>query len=183
MIWLLTLALTGPGHATGAGHEGARSLAPAPRAIAVEEMLTAESRRIRSGSARITTLLADGVRRSKTFADLVTKIHQTNVIIYIEQSFGLPPDMNGRILLQTFAGNQRYLRIQVRVPLQSDQTIAVIAHELHHALEVADDPAVVDEAGLVELYLRIGHRSHGVDGYDTEAARAAGQLVRRELIG
>jgi hypothetical protein len=61
--------------------------------------------------------------------------------------------------------------------------IAVIAHELQHAVEVAGDPGVVDDAGLVALYRRIGHNSAGGHSYDTDAARTAGHTVRDELIG
>ena len=83
--------------------------------------------------------------------------------------------------MQTTAGGQRYLRVQVRAMMQGDHVIAVVAHELHHALEVAGDKSVVDEVTLAELYRRIGHASIGAHGYDTDGARAAGIRVRDEL--
>jgi hypothetical protein len=181
MIWLLALTLAG-----AAGDPPSAASPPyvaATDARAVELMLASESRRLRSGSARVTKLVRDGIRRSRTFADLVAKIHHSNVIVYVETSFNLSPDMAGRTMLQTVAGGQRYLRVQVKASLQGDQVIAVIAHELLHALEVAADPSVVDDAGLVALYRRIGHASYGASGYDTEAARAIGKRVRDELVG
>jgi hypothetical protein len=183
MILLLTLMLAGGPGAAGAAPAIDRPVAVVARPLSAEAMLTSAERRIRSGNARITKLLSDGVRRSPTFADLVTTLHQTNVIVYVEPLNNLPPGIAGRILLQTVAGAQRYLRVQVRATLPGDQLISVIAHELRHALEVAGDPAVVDDAGLTVLYRRIGHVTYGAHGFDTDAARETGRRVWHELMG
>jgi hypothetical protein len=174
----------------GAVSYGPNPAAADPSAVATlipmksaQDLLASDSRRIRSSERRINTLLADGVRRSKSFADLVARIHRTDVIVYVETSHHLAGDTVGRILMQTAAGGQRYLRVQVRAMMQGDHIIAVVAHELHHALEVAGDKSVVDEVTLAELYRRIGHTSQGTHGYDTDGARAAGIRVRDELIG
>jgi hypothetical protein len=183
MLWFLPLAFAAFVEAApAAAPASSPTIVAARRASLAAAMLANESRRVRSPHARITTLLSDGVRRSATFADLVARIHDTDVIVYVEQTYGLPPDMSGRLLLQTVAGGQRYLRVQVRATLNGDQTIAVIAHELQHALEVAGDGQVVDDGGLVALYRRIGHVSHGSAGFDTDAANATGRRVRDELI-
>jgi hypothetical protein len=184
MVWLITLMLSGLPHAAAAPRPDVpRGVVARPAAAAPADLLASQARRIRSGSKRLTGLIAEGVRRSRTFADLVTRLHQTDVIVYVEPAHGLPADMAGRIALQTVAGGQRYLRMQVRPELHGDEIIAVMGHELQHALEVAADPAVLSEAGVAALYRRIGHQSHGSHGYDTEAARTAGRLVRDELIG
>ena len=183
MILLLTLMLAGGPGATGAAPSDDRPIAVVARPSSAEALLTSAERRVRSGNPRITKLLSDGVRRSRTFADLVTTLHRTNVIVYVEPVNNLPRDVAGRILLQTVAGAERYLRVQVRATMPGDQTISVIAHELRHALEVADDPAVVDDAGLTVLYQRIGHVTFGAHGFDTDAAREAGRRVRDELMG
>jgi hypothetical protein len=183
MVWLLALAFAVN---VDASPDDVRlnspSLADARRASLASALPANESRRVRSPNARITKLLSDGVRRSKTFADLVTRIHDTDVIVYVEQTYGLPIDVTGRLLLQTVAGGQRYLRVQVRATLNADQTIAVIAHELQHALEVAGDAGVTDDAGLTSLYRRIGHVSYGTRGFDTDAAETTGRVVRDELM-
>ena len=110
-------------------------------------------------------------------------MHATDVIVYVEATFGLPPDVSGRILLAGVAGDQRYLRVQVRATLQRDLLIATIAHELRHALEVAGDRTVVDEKGFAALYRRIGDAVQACAGFDTEAARLTGRRVRDELLG
>ncbi|MGH9310646.1 MAG: hypothetical protein ACRD1U_14815 [Vicinamibacterales bacterium] len=183
MILSLTLMLAGGPGAAPPAPAIDRPIAVVARPLSADAMLASAERRVRSGNMRITKLLSDGVRRSRTFADLVTALHQTNVIVYVEPSNTLAPEIAGRILLQAVAGAQRYLRVQVRATLPGDQMISVIAHELRHALEVADDPAVVDDHGLMVLYRRIGHVTYGADGFDTDAARETGKRVRNELMG
>ena len=183
MLWFVSLAFAGAvaGGPSPAPNTPVKVLVPSPSALAAS-LLAADNRRIRAATPRIGKLIDEGVRRSRTFADLVKDIHATNVIVYVEATFGLPPEVSGRILLAGVAGGQRYLRIQVRSTLQRDQLIATVAHELRHALEVGADATVVDEKGFVALYRRIGDAVHAGGGFDTEAARRAGQRVRDELL-
>ena len=58
--------------------------------------------------------------------------------------------------------------------------IAVIAHELQHALEVAEHHEVRDSHALASLYRRIGVEAYR-GRYDTQAAQFAGKQVRYEL--
>jgi hypothetical protein len=183
MSWLLTFVLAGSvSYGPDVSAMGSPTIAPPIVTKTAQDLLAAESRRIRSSEKRLNMLLADGVRRSRSFADLVARLHNTDVIVYVETSHDLTSDTLGRILMQTIAGGQRYLRIQVRAMMPGDHVIAVLAHELHHALEVAGDKSVVDELSLAGLYRRIGHSSYGVRGFDSDGARAAGIRVRDELI-
>lgn len=183
MLWLVALLLTTPPAGDSPASVRAATDAPALRALSPVGILESDRRRIRAGNARLAALMRDGARRSVTFGALITAIQQTGLIVYVEQSFGLPAGMQGRVLLQAVTGRERYLRIQLRATLQGNQMIAVMAHELRHAIEVAEHPAVRDQEGMLDLYRRIGHASHGSLGYDTEAANAVGRLVRSELIG
>jgi hypothetical protein len=183
MLWFLTLAFAGAvaGGPSPASTSPVKVVAPSPASVAAS-LLAAETRRVRAATPRIGQLIDDGIRRSRTFAQLITEVHTTDIIVYVEATFGLPPDVSGRILLAGVAGDQRYLRIQVRATLARDQLIATIAHELRHALEVAEDRTVVDEKGFVALYRRIGDAAQACGGYDTEAARVTGRRVRDELL-
>ena len=184
MTWLLSVVVAGTLSYSSTAPPVDPPSRVTPSAIkSADDLLAASSRRIRSSERRITKLLSDGVRRSTTFANLVSRLHDTDLIVYVESSHQLAPDTVGRILLQGVAGGQRYLRVQVRALLQGDQIIAILGHELHHALEVAEDPSVVDEASLKLLYQRIGHITHGTQGFDTHGARLTGIRVRDELTG
>ena len=183
MSWFLTLSLAGALSAdpSPSSKPAAEFVAPSPAAIAAN-LLAGNNRRVRGATPRLTKLIAQGVERSRTFAALINDIHQTNVIVYVEATVGLPPHVAGRILFAGTAGAQRYLRVQVRATIQGDQMISVIAHELRHALEVAGEASVVDDKALAEFYKRIGDTAHGGVGYDTEAARVAQRVVQSELV-
>ena len=145
-------------------------------------LLSAPDRRVRSTDKRIMKLLEVGVDRSRTFAQLVAALNRTDVIVYIQPTRELPHTLSGRLLLLPLADRQRYLRIQVRGDLPTPELIAVIGHELRHALEIAEDPGVRDESAMRTLYQRIGRPTPGLmHTYDTEAAQSAGRQVRMEL--
>ncbi len=63
-----------------------------------------------------------------------------------------------------------------------DELAPLVGHELQHVAEIADEQGVRDADGLRALLLRIGWRTPGsTDGFETQAAVAAGMLVRAEL--
>jgi hypothetical protein len=183
-MWFLTMTLVGAlaGSPAGPSKPPLSVAAPSPAEVAAH-LLAADNRRLRAATPRVSLLITDGIQRSRTFAGLVADLHRTNVIVYVETSMGLPNDVAGRILFASAAGDQRYLRVQLRATLNRDAMISVIAHELRHALEVAGDLSIVTEKTLEDFYRRIGDSSHAGGGYDTEAARAAQRIVRSELIG
>ena len=147
-------------------------------------LLTAPDRRVRSADPRVMELMAVGVERSPTFAHLVRAVNASDVIVYIEATRSLPKTVAGRLLLLPLAGAQRYLRIQVAADLPGLELIALIGHELRHALEIAENPTVRDDRAMAALYQRIGRRTGGtLHAYDTEDAQIAGRRVRSELVG
>lgn len=147
-------------------------------------LLSSPERRVRSTDRRIIELLEMGLHRSPTFARLVESITASDVIVYIERARNLYPGLGGRLVLLPTAGRYRYLRIQVRDDLPSVDLIALIGHELRHALEIAEDPSVRDELTMRLLYQRIGHPSTVMShSFDTIAAQTAGRQVRSELAG
>ena len=146
------------------------------------ELLTASDRHVRSVAGGVEALLARGMARSTTFARLMADIDATDVIVYVEFSSKLRQTIAGRLLLvgATQEGT-RYLRIQLSPDLTINQHIAVLAHELQHALEVARAPDVRDQASFRGLYDRIGSATRDELCYDTEAAREVGRRVMLEV--
>ena len=149
----------------------------------VHARMTSDHRHLRAVDRRVRDAIAEGLRRSATFASLVVALDQSDVIVYIETSRGLPSTLAGRMLIVAGPANQRYLRIQVAASPRGVELIALVAHELQHALEVAASPQVRDEESLIGLYEAIGRRGRGEHRYDTMAAQDAGRQVRTELIG
>ena len=153
------------------------------RPVSAEALLTADDRHVRTTDRYVQSLLLQGVRRSATFAELVRALNQSDVIVYIQFVDILPSTLSGRLMLAADAHGQRYLRIQVRQTLTPNESIALMGHEIRHALEVAGSPEVRDAQGLIGLYQRIGDVSvMGMHAYETDAAQDVGRQVRTELV-
>jgi len=152
------------------------SNAPLPASVTLD----APTRHVRTTSRGITKLLARGYQRSPTLAAIITKLQHSDVFVYIEEVPRLPGALEGRLMMLPRAHEARYVRIQIALRGAPEDTIALLGHELQHALEVAEAPSVSDQAGLERLYARIGV-SGGAHQYDTVAAQETGRTVRREL--
>src|SRR5262245_22655403 len=100
-------------------------------------VLTAPERHVRAPEERVQTLLTQGFNRSPTFASLMLALNRSDVIVYIETVMTLPKDTMGRLMIVPLGARQRYLRIQIRPDLPRRDAIALIGHEMQHALEIA----------------------------------------------
>ena len=136
---------------------------------------------VRGATPRISKMLDFAINRSRTFANLVKDIDATDVIVHVEEVRTLPSGIDGRLTFVHAAGGVRYLRAQVAAGRGAIDTMSVVGHELQHALEVALERGVRDEASFEALYMRIGDRPSHPDRYDTAAAREAGRRVRNEM--
>jgi len=166
----------------------ANPAAPAPSSVPSISpvhylLLNAPDRRVRVTDSRLRSLMAEGLKRSHTFASLVSALNRTDVIVYIESVMVMPKGTQGRLSMLPVTGDVRYLRVQIRAELSRREAIALIGHELRHALEIAAEAEVRDSLSMIRLYERIGHASAGEHAYDTEAAQDTGRIVRRELAG
>jgi hypothetical protein len=148
---------------------------------------TADTTRVRSTDAGVLTLIREGTERSATFRALVDTIGRSNGIVYIEFGYCAFGHLNGCLLSYIApAHGDRYLRIIVtpdKNRQSHDQLLALIAHELRHALEVIDHAEVIDVPTLEAMYRRIGTPLIAQSrGCETSAARAAGDAVLAELF-
>jgi hypothetical protein len=148
--------------------------------LAESAVLEAPTRHIRSNDRSVRQLLRRGYRGSRTFADLVTRLQRSDVIVYIEEVQRLPGALEGRLMMLPRVNGFRYVRIQLALHGSPEDSVSVLGHELQHAAEVANAPEVNDGAGLAQLYRRTGMRN-GPDVYETAAAQAVARRVRREL--
>ena len=156
--------------------------APRPAVTAhVQRLLTAPDRNVRTLDRRVLAALFDGARRSATFAQLLDALDGSDVIAYIELTHDLPATTQGRLILAAKTLERRYVRIQVRAAQAPDELIAVIGHELRHAVEIVDAPGVGDEASMRRHYELVGAGRSHTWGFETRAAQDAGWRVRKEL--
>jgi hypothetical protein len=117
---------------------------------------------------------------------LVDEISRSNGIVYIELGICAFGHLDGCLLPFLVSSNgDRYLRVVVTRGKKRthDQLLALIAHEMRHVLEVLEHEEVVDVETLESMYRKIGvPHLGGSHGYETSAARAAGDAVFDELV-
>ena len=140
---------------------------------------------VRSTVAYMRTLIRDGYNRSPTFQDLVETLQRTNVIVLVQP--GLCAGGRIRSCLVSVAGSVSERHIRIKVDPQHtirDRLVATIAHELQHAVEIAEHVDVIDSDGVLRLYRRLSMdrcRQGLSEECETERAQATEQKVLKEL--
>lgn len=126
-------------------------------------------------------MLTQAVERSAIVRGLVHRLQQSNVIVHIEATRNLPSGIGGTTRFVAGRGAYRYLRISLSVWLPPADRVAIVGHELQHALEVAQSLAA-NAADMREWFERSGFRvriSH--DLFETGAALQVERKIRQEL--
>jgi hypothetical protein len=153
---------------------------PAAAPLTESALLESPMRHVRAVDSSMRSLLTSGFRKSAAFASLVRRLQNSDVIVYVEEVPRLPSAIEGRLIIMPTTHGQRYVRVQIARRGAPNDWLAVLGHELQHAVEVADAENVRDQAGMIELYERIGTRT-GTHIYDTVAAQEMGRTVKREV--
>ena len=137
--------------------------------------------RLRSSSAVIAEAITAAVAASPTFQRLADAVAAGGGLVFIEEgvcAWGVPACL---LLWVQRNGTDRMLMIRVD-PRQRRgcALVASIGHELHHAVDVLNDPKVVDFPTLYHFFERIGRKTLG-ERFETQAAIAAGIAVHNEV--
>jgi len=144
-------------------------------------LLDSPTRHVRTTDRMMRGLLKDGYNNSPTFAALLRRLEESDVFVYVEDVPRLPGALEGRLLVLRPSHGFRYLRIQIARRGAPTDAIAVLGHELRHAIEVAEEPGIFDNDSLIAFYRRIGI-DRGNHEFDTVEAQETGKRVRRELV-
>lgn len=136
---------------------------------------------LRPQGSRVEGWLRDARRRSPTIRRLLERIERSEVIVYLDISRALPPDVSACLTWMAATASGRILRVSFKQDLGTTEAMALLGHELQHVVEVIEHPEVRSPEALLDLYTRIGHPSAGTgQRWDTADAIAIGTLVRLE---
>jgi len=135
--------------------------------------------RVRAVTPLVRSLIADTAARSLTVRELLARLAGSDVIVHVELT-GSAQIPTARTKLVAAVSGVRFLRIAINAGVPFADLAPLLAHELQHVLEIAEEPGAVSEAGVRQLYDRIG-RARGGDRYETDAAQQVEWVVRREL--
>jgi hypothetical protein len=155
------------------------TMTTATRLLACETVLADH---VRILDCRLAAAVANAATRSATLNDLLQRVQRSNGLVYVT-----PPPVTGPAiqLLGGFshdisvAGPNRVIRIFVaRKP--DDAAMAIVGHELRHALEVLELSSATTEAEVEALYDHLGWRT-SAHTVETQEALDAGNMIAREL--
>jgi hypothetical protein len=150
-------------------------------ATGVEPMIptpAATSYHVRTTDSRVRGWLSIGASRSRTFQELLRRLERSDVIVYAQVVNRIVGGSAAQLLFVTSTATARYLRIEINGDGPPVQMVALLAHELQHAVEIADAPRAVDSRSMATLYMRPGENAVS---YDSIAARVTGDRVRNEV--
>ena len=139
--------------------------------------------RVRALDTELHDAIEEGRAHSAVFRELIAQIDASNVIVFVKVDSFMPAGIQGRLTFMSTAAGQRYVMVRIARGLLGAQQVAMIGHELRHAVEIADAESVVDQATLAAEYRRIGFESRTGhrDGFDSLAAIDTGKRVWLEL--
>jgi hypothetical protein len=137
---------------------------------------------LRTDDARLAAALVRGWDDSPTFRAIVDRLDGSDLIVYVSRG-SLSGQTSASTQLLTWTGGYRYVRVTLELDPDTDVGVAMLGHELRHALELADAPWVRDDGAVLSLYREIGYSScsRPTPCYDTQDAVDAGRQVLVEL--
>ena len=143
--------------------------------------------RVRTDSRYLRLVIASGIERSPTFRRIVDRLEQSDLIVEVQCGQFTGSALAGRTVLLSAQPAVRYLLVEIACPMTSTPALHIVAHELRHALEIADAPWVVDGPTLAKLYQDIGYPTCGpttesYGEFETADAVDAGDRVHHELF-
>src|SRR5262249_31647262 len=141
-----------------------------------------DASRLRPVSAFEAALVREGLCASPTLRALADRVDASDLTVHV--SVQRLPDrrLAGRLRFLAATPTDRVLLIDIAFGLDRYARIAILGHELQHAVEVAETSQIRDQDGFRRFYA-----SHGVAGavpfaYETDAARQTEIAIRRELM-
>jgi hypothetical protein len=119
---------------------------------------------------------------SQIVRDLVRTLEQGNVVTYVHLARMPQGQPTSMLRFAGYSKLQRFVVLTIGSDLPYDRQIALLAHELQHAVELARVPWVSSQADFRSLLALIGWRdATQACGYETTAALAAEGRATRGL--
>jgi len=140
-------------------------------------------RHVRATEPEILALIDEGLSRSPTFRRLVETLNASDVIVYVDPK-QTRQALGGYLAHNIVArGGYRYLHIAVEMRGADRRLVSLLAHELQHAVEVAQEPDARDEDALERLFAKhaLKFGCGGTSCSETQAAKEVEEAVRHEL--
>jgi hypothetical protein len=136
------------------------------------------------GDHELKSIMDHGMSGSPTLRQIVAALDAAPIQIFVGCDALMPRSLSGRLNLVSTVGGVRYVRIAIRCSLSSQRQLSYIAHELQHALEIADNSAIADLDSMESYYADYGfstHMSPSTRTFETDAAIEIQRRVDEEM--
>jgi len=154
-------------------------------ALASAETPAGAAPHVRPENREVRALVDELTDRSATVRWLIARLEASNVIVYVRRRTLDDAGLDGRTGLLAANPTNRFLVVELACGRAYLTQLVTLAHELQHAVEIAEAPAVFDARTLAAHYEQIGQRMSRSAGRQTFETRGAGDTatqVRRELL-
>lgn len=154
------------------------SLIPSSQSDAATPVTATREYHVRPLDPSVRDWIRIGEANSRTFGALLDRLAESDIIVHVVVVDWIRGGAQGQLLFVTSTETARFLRIELGAGGSTAAMVALLAHELQHALEIANAPSVRTSHGMALLYLRPGEPS---TRYDSVEARQTEDRVRGEL--
>lgn len=139
---------------------------------------------VRTDDPAVNWLLTAGEAYAPAFRRALRQLEASDVVAYVRFDPRLRRPVGGEISFVGATAGIRYVQIRLLLQDEVSHAIAILGHELTHAVEIALDPTIVDPRSMASAYLATALAVRvraGKPIVDTGDARVAGDEVMREL--
>jgi len=158
------------------------TLALAPGSAADPPVTDPIGSHVRATDPRAQEWIRAGATASGTFRSLLRRLAESDLIVYVVIVDRIDAAV-GQMYFVTAKGGVRYVRIEVVADRDGGRMVGLVAHELQHAVEVADAPRVRDSRTLEMFYRGMLENAFSRTQFDSVAARVTEDRVKSEVAG
>jgi hypothetical protein len=140
-----------------------------------------DSRQLRPVSPFEAGVIREGLCKSPTLQALADRLDASDLTVYVSVKPLRDRRLAGGLRFLAATPTDRVLLIEIAFGLDRYARIAMLGHELEHAVEVAETVEIRDKEGFRLFYASHGAVSAIEGAYETDAARQAEVFVRKDL--
>jgi hypothetical protein len=137
--------------------------------------------RLRPVAAFEAGVIREGLCVSPTLRALADRLDASDLTVHVRVTRFSDRRLAGGLRFLAATPTDRVLLIEIAFGLDRYARIAMLGHELQHAVEVAETAQIRDKEGFRRFYASHGAAGAIECGYETDAARQAEIAVRKEL--
>jgi hypothetical protein len=139
------------------------------------------NRHLRPADRTDAALVNESLARSATLRDLVARLDATDVVTYVTAAPCAEFERDSSIHFVGRSPYQRFMVIKVNDALPLDRQIALVGHELQHALDMAPASWITDGFRMSQYFALTGWKDSGPKpGFETTTALRTERRVAQE---